>query len=223
MSQELSSRGSRKINPEEIDWHILLAVHLLSKSLILRLNLSTLLSQLREIVSSEKLTLPQEGVALWGASYIHRVRSENLLNPAREPEAKPKPDLLIPPVIDIPVKPGMLGTTILEIVNALRAVLETAATAPTAAKTLQTDINLDSYLVKIEEEVEDFIKFLEELLSEVDNLPLIELFKGVDRLEAARRFILLLIAAGRGAVELFEDEQTGRIFLRRRVQNVEES
>ncbi len=217
------SRGSRRVKPEDIDWHILLAVHLLSKPIILRLNLLSLLSQFREVVSSEQLTLPQEGVALWGASYIHRLRTEHLFQPPREPEAKPKPNLIVPPIIDIPVKPGMLSTTILEIVDALRFVMESATPTPTATKMLQTDIILDSYLVKIEEEIEDFIKFLESLLAEADIFPIIELFRGVDRLEAARRFILLLIAAGRGVVELYEDEQTGRIFLKRREPNVQES
>ncbi len=217
------SRGSRKVKPEDIDWHILLAVHLLSKSIILRLNLISILAQFREVVSSEQLTLPQEGVALWGASYIHRLRSEHLFQPARESEDRPKPNLIVPPLIDIPVKPGMLSTTILEIVSALRAVMESATPTPATTSMLQTDINLDRYLVKIEEEIEDFIKFLENLLSEADTLPLVELFRGVDRLEAARRFIFLLIAAGRGVVELYEDEQTGRIFLRWRGANVQES
>lgn len=217
------SRGSRKVRPEDVDWHILLAVHLLSKPIILRLNLLSLLAQFREVVSTQQLNLPQEGVALWGASYIHRVRTEHLFQPSREYEEKPKPNLIVPPIIDIPVKPGMLSTTILEIVSALRAVMESAAPTPTTTNMLQTDINLDRYLVKIEEEIEDFIKFLESLLSEADIFPLIELFRGVDRLEAARRFILLLIAAGRGVVELYEDEQTGRIFLRWRGSNVQES
>ncbi|GBC71489.1 hypothetical protein HRbin02_01273 [Candidatus Calditenuaceae archaeon HR02] len=216
-------RSSRKAKPEDVDWRILLAVHLLSKPIILRLNLLSLLMQFREVVSSQQLTLPQEGVALWGASYIHRLRSEHLFQPAREPEEKPKPNLIVPPIIDIPVKPGMLSTTILEIVGALRAVMESATPTPTTTNMLQTDINLDRYLVKIEEEIEDFIKFLESLLSEADIFPLIELFRGVDRLEAARRFILLLIAAGRGVVELYEDEHTGRIFLKWRGSNVKES
>ncbi|MDW8072932.1 MAG: hypothetical protein RMJ28_01665 [Nitrososphaerota archaeon] len=212
----------KKISPEELDWHVFLAVHTLNKQVILRLDLLGLLNQFEDVVSSRQLSLSLEGVALWGAAYLHRIRSENIFNPTRGTEAKPKPDLIVPPELEIPIKPGMLGTTILEIVNALKKVLESASPTPTLNRTLQSDINLDNYLVKIEEELEEFIKFLEDLLSGADKLPLAELLRGVDRLEAARRFILLLLAAGRGAVELYEDEQTGGVFLRRKGSNAQE-
>lgn len=215
VSLRLLSRNSRRVKPEELDWRVLLAAHLLNKSYILRLNLLRLLELLGSVVASNALSLPQEGVAIWGAAYIHRVRSENLFQPAKTPEDRPKPDLTIPPILDIPIKPGMLATTILEIVSALKTVLDSTNSMQTATKTLQLDINLDRYLVKIEEELEEFVAFLNSLLAGVDAISLAELFRGVERLEAARRFILLLIAAGRGAFHLLVEEETGRILVKR--------
>ncbi len=215
------SRDSRIIRPEELDWRVLLAAHLLNKSHILRLNLLKLLESLRDVVASNQLSLPQEGIAIWGAAYIHRVRSENLFQSVRERDERPKPNLFIPPTIEIPVKPGMLATTILEIVSALRTVLNSSNTMQATAKALQLDINLDRYLVKIEEELEEFIRFLDSMLEGVEALPLAELFRGVERLEAARRFILLLIAAGRGAFELIVDEESGNILVRGRRRDVQ--
>lgn len=219
----MSSRGSRTNSPEEPNWQILLAAHLLSKTALMRLNLLKLLEQLEKIIASRQLSLSQEGLAIWGASIIHRTRSEQLLKREKELEVKQRPDLLIPPIIDLPVKPGMLSTTILEIVHALKKVLESTNQKAETDRLLQTDLKLDNYLVRIEEELEEFIRFLEKLLAQNEQLPLMELFRGVERIEAARRFILLLIAAGRGVIELVEDEQTGGVFLRRMMPSVQES
>jgi len=211
----LLSRNLRRINPEDLDWRVLMTPHVLTKPIIVRLNLLALISELRSVVYEGRLTLPQEGLAVWGASLIHRVRSESIFNARNERGDKPRPNLIVPPIIEIPVKPGMLGATILEIVAALRRVLKTSVQTPVLDKVLQSTINLDDYLVKIEEELEGFLRLLEELLKSAEELPLRELFRGVDRLEAARRFILLLIAAGRGAVELYDDELTGGVYLKK--------
>ena len=69
------------------------------------------------------------------------------------------------------------------------------------------DVELDEFLVKLEERLEEFLEGLWRIFGGKEIIDLRSIFDGVDRLEAARRFILLLFAAARGDIELIEDEE----------------
>ncbi len=213
-SLELSSQNLRRIRPEDLDWRILLATHLLTKSLISRIDLKVLLDQLFNVVVAGNLSIPQSGVALYGAAYVHRVRTETIFpQPSERPE-QPRPELYLPPPIDIPLKPGFLAATMTEIANALRSVMYREQSGSLVSSALQSDLRLDQYLVKIEEELEEFISLIKTLFGALDSWSLEEVLRNASRLEAARRFILLLIAAGKGVVEIYQDESSGEILVK---------
>jgi chromatin segregation and condensation protein Rec8/ScpA/Scc1 (kleisin family) len=79
---------------------------------------------------------------------------------------------------------------------------------------INVDIKLDDYLVKIEEEFGEFLEELMALLSSSPEFPLEELIRGLSRLEAVKRIILLLFAASRGYVDVLQDELTGKVIVR---------
>ncbi|MCD6535583.1 MAG: hypothetical protein J7K49_00950, partial [Thaumarchaeota archaeon] len=76
------------------------------------------------------------------------------------------------------------------------------------------DVKMDDFLVKIEERLEEFLQGLQRIFGDKEIIDVSNLFMGVDRLEAARRFILLLFAAAKGVVELIEDEECRLIAVR---------
>jgi len=210
----LFTRSLRRIKQEELDWRLLLATHLLTRRLLSRIDLVKLLEQLAGVIESDKLSISQGGVAVFGAAYIHRLRTETVLAQPRDRDEQQRPDLYVPPPIEIPLKPGLLAATMLEIVNALRPAMRREQDSAFLSSTLQADLKLDEYLVKIEEELEEFIDMIKQLFGAIEEWALEDVFQGVSRLEAARRFILLLLAAGRGFVEIYQDEESGKILVR---------
>jgi len=69
-------------------------------------------------------------------------------------------------------------------------------------------------LVKLEEELENFISTLRGRFESREFISLSELIEDGDRLEVARRFILLLFTAARGLVEFVHDDDMKLIGVR---------
>jgi hypothetical protein len=122
----------------------------------------------------------------------------------------------VPPPIEIPLRGDVLTLTLLDVVRELMGVLEKMSGGPQSGKfeQINVDIKLDDYLVKIEEEFGEFLEELMALLSSSPEFPLEELIRGLRRLEAVKRIILLLFAASRGYVDVLQDELTGRVIVR---------
>lgn len=157
------------------------------------------------------------GVAAYSAATIHRMKAERLLKADLPSPPKEKPQLLVPPPIELPLTPEFMATTIEELVRALQAAVSRKRNGGDGLTRVEAgfpEVRLDDFLLKLEEKVEEFIRILEEIFSERDLLDFSEILKGVDRVEAARRFILLLFAAAQGVVELSQDEETGRIVVK---------
>lgn len=154
------------------------------------------------------------GVAAYSAATIHRMKSERLLKADVPRVLKERPSLLVPPPINLPMAPEFLTSTLTELIEALEKVLskKRSSEAVEQKPILKTfDVKIDQFLLKLEENIEEFIKILKEMLRERDEIEFAELVKNVDRLEAARRFILLLFAAARGVIELYQDDAGIRV------------
>jgi hypothetical protein len=110
----------------------------------------------------------------------------------------------------------VLTLTLLDVVRELMGVLEKMSGGPQSGKfeQINVDIKLDDYLVKIEEEFGEFLEELMALLSSSPEFPLEKLIRGLSRLEAVKRIILLLFAASRGYVDVLQDELTGKVIVR---------
>jgi len=168
---------------------------------------------LREFAASLKGTGYVElglcGIVIFSASTIHRMKTQRLLQEDEPSVPKPKPDLLTPPPVSLPIKPGTLTTTIQELVMALEAALTQAARQTAKAAPPPTQENrliLAEVLVKIEQELEEFVEYIRRILAEKGSVRFSELICGKTRTEAAKIFILLLFGAARDILTLLQEE-----------------
>jgi chromatin segregation and condensation protein Rec8/ScpA/Scc1 (kleisin family) len=208
------SRGSRA-ERAVMDWRFLLNPAELRRFRPWSVKLIPLIRQLAEVVRGLSITLSQAGVAIYTAAVIHREKSERI-DEQEQTRRFERPDLLVPPPIEIPLRGDVLTLTLLDVVRELMGVLEKMSGGPQSKKfeQINVDIKLDDYLVKIEEEFGEFLEELMALLSSSPEFPLEELIRGLSRLEAVKRIILLLFAASRGYVDVLQDELTGKVIVR---------
>jgi chromatin segregation and condensation protein Rec8/ScpA/Scc1 (kleisin family) len=208
------SRGSRA-ERAVTDWRLLLNPAELRRFRPWSVKLIPLIRQLAEVVRGLSITLSQAGVAVYTAAVIHREKSERI-DEQEQTRRFERPDLLVPPPIEIPLRGDVLTLTLLDVVRELMGVLEKMSGGPQSGKfeQINVDIKLDDYLVKIEEEFGEFLEELMALLSSSPEFPLEELIRGLSRHEAVKRIILLLFAASRGYVDVLQDELTGRVIVR---------
>jgi chromatin segregation and condensation protein Rec8/ScpA/Scc1 (kleisin family) len=208
------SRGSRA-ERAVTDWRLLLNPAELRRFRPWSVKLVPLIRQLAEVVRGLSITLSQAGVAIYTAAVIHREKSERI-DEQEQTRRFERPDLFVPPPIEIPLRGDVLTLTLLDVVRELMGVLEKMSGGPQSGKfeQINVDIKLDDYLVKIEEEFGEFLEELMALLSSSPEFPLEELIRGLSRLEAVKRIILLLFAASRGYVDVLQDELTGKVIVR---------
>ncbi|MFZ8857348.1 MAG: hypothetical protein ACO2O1_03780 [Candidatus Caldarchaeales archaeon] len=208
------SRGSRA-ERAVTDWRLLLNPAELRRFGPWSVKLIPLIRQLAEAVRGLSITLSQAGVAIYTAAVIHREKSERI-DEQEQTRRFERPDLFVPPPIEIPLRGDVLTLTLLDVVRELMGVLEkmSGGTQSKKFEQINVDIKLDDFLVKIEEEFGEFLEELMALLSSSPEFPLEELIRGLSRLEAVKRIILLLFAASRGYVDVLQDELTGKVIVR---------
>lgn len=202
------------------DWKILLDVVTISRIDPWKIDLVKLLHKLEEALRGLEVNVRLAGVAVQSAAQIHLAKSKKLFEPLRAEAPQEKPNLVVPPPINIPIKSSLLATTLLDVVNALRSVILGLEESRKESKfeQMNVDIKLDEYLLKIEEELESFITRLEGMLGE-GKITFSELVSGLSRAERAKFFILMLFAASRGFVELYQDEEALDIVIVKAGQN----
>lgn len=198
------------------DWKILLNIAMISRIDPWRVDLVKLLRKLEDALRGLEINVRLAGVALQSAAQIHLAKSKKLLEPVNPEPPQEKPNLIVPPPINIPIKSSLLATTLLDVVNALRSVILglEESKKETKFEQMNIDIKLDEYLLKIEEELDSFIAQLDSILGE-GTLMFSRLVSGMSRAETAKMFILMLFAASRGLVELYQDEETLEILITR--------
>lgn len=204
------------------DWKILLDVVTISKIDPWKVDLVKLLQRLEDAILRLEINVRLAGVAVQSAAQIHLAKSKRLFEPIRPETPQEKPSLIVPPPIEIPIKSSILATTLLDVVNALRSVILglEEAKKETKFEQINIDIKLDDYLLKIEEEFDSFIAQLDSMLGE-GVITFSRLVSGMSRAERAKVFILMLFAASRGFVELYQDEETLDIVIAKARQNAQ--
>ncbi len=171
-------------------------------------------SLMEELERLESVDLNSCGVAAYSAATIHRMKTERLLKadiPTVSEGDKVRNVMIVPPPVNLPYMPEFMVTTVNELVQALRSVFlksqKKKKDEEYRALLEGFDVKLDEFLVKIEEKLEEFLEGLEIIFGDKEIVDIADIFSGADRLEAARRFILLLFAAAKGIVELIEDDE----------------
>jgi chromatin segregation and condensation protein Rec8/ScpA/Scc1 (kleisin family) len=204
------------------DWKVLLDVVTISKIDPWKVDLVKLLQRLEEAILRLEINVRLAGVAVQSAAQIHLAKSKRLFEPMRPETPREKPSLIVPPPINIPVKSSILAMTLLDVVNALRSVILglEEARRETKFEQINIDIKLDDYLLKIEEELDSFVAQLYSVLGE-GITTFSRLVSGMSRAERAKVFILMLFAASRGFIEIYQDEETLDIVIAKARQNAQ--
>lgn len=170
-------------------------------------------SLMEELEKYGNLDLNSCGIAAYSAATIHRMKTERLLKadiPSTQEDRKIGKTMIVPPPVSLPYTPEFMVATVGELVQALRALFMKAERRKNDEENsiLEVfDVKLDEFIVKLEERLEEFLEGLRRIFGDQEIIDLPSLFTGADKLEAARRFILLLFAAAKGIVELVEDEE----------------
>jgi len=198
-------------------WKVLFDVTRIEKVRPWEVNLVKIIRALiEELKKLEIVDLNPCGIALYSAATIHRLKAEKLLRLDIPSQPKEKPQLIIPHPIDLPIPPEFMILTIQDLAKSLESILYQKTKTENAPQVLQTfiDLSFEDYLVKLEERIEKFIDTLKDIFVEHEIIEFKALIEGVDRIEAVRRFILLLFAAARGVIEILQDEETGKIMVK---------
>ncbi len=194
-------------------WRVLFDITNWDKLRVWEVNLRELLRSLLMVLKrKEVFDFISSGIVVYSAATLHRMKTERLLAADEVPVIKQKQEYFIPPPIVPPLRGEFVTTTILELIDALKRVLSEPSPQPKQDTIEQQQLNIEDFIIKIEEKIEEFYIFIKEVLKNKGTITLDEVMSGVDRLEAVRRFILLLFIASRGMIAMTEDDD-GKVLI----------
>jgi len=202
--------------------NILFEFHKLEKLVPWNVNIAYLLASfLEHMEKTGEVDFRASGVALDSSALIYLMKSKLLLE-LEEPPLPPKaPQDFLPPPLFLPLRHELTSTTIKNLLEVLDDVLKgeklihlektvLESVLPTPSEILP---QIDLYLMEIEHQMERLYASLSERVKGAGLIELSTLVKGVGRLEAIRTFILLLFMAQDGRVSLWQNEDTGEIYI----------
>ncbi|MCD6125914.1 MAG: hypothetical protein J7J19_02770 [Thaumarchaeota archaeon] len=202
-------------NPE---WRVLFDVTRLERVKPWQVKLAEIIESLmKELKNIGMIDFHSCGVAAYSAAIIHRMKTERLLKFDIPRTPKERPNMTLPPPVNLPLIPDFMITTMNELIEALQNLLARSRREKVKEERPPLegfDVKLDEFLVKLEEELENFISTLRRRFESREFISLSELIEDGDRLEVARRFILLLFTAARGLVEFVHDDDMKLIGVR---------
>ena len=202
-------------NPE---WRVLFDVTRLERVKPWQVKLAEIIESLmKELKNIGMIDFHSCGVAAFSAATIHRMKTERLLKFDIPRTPKERPNMTLPPPVNLPLIPDFMITTMNELIEALQNLLAKSRREKVKEERPPLegfDVKLDEFLVKLEEELENFISTLRGRFESCEFISLSELIEDGDRLEVARRFILLLFTAARGLVEFVHDDDMKLIGVR---------
>lgn len=191
-------------------WRILFEVTRLDRLKPWQINLAEMVKSLvNELRRRASVDFPSLGVALLTSSTIHRVKTETILKFDAPSQPNTRPKEFVPPPLVLPIRSEYSTTTLMELAGALEKVmadlekLESKA-APSGPPML--DVKVEDFLVKIEQELEEFLTELGCVFKGTAAIRFNEIVSKRSRREAAKWFILILFAASMGRVTLSFEE-----------------
>ena len=202
-------------NPE---WRVLFDVTRLERVKPWQVKLAEIIESLmKELKNIGMIDFHSCGVAAYSAATIHRMKTERLLKLDVPRTSKERPNMVLPPPVNLPLIPDFMITTMNELVEALRKLLmrnREKAVKEERPPLEGFDVKFDEFLVKLEEELENFNSTLRRRFDGREFIPISELIEDGDRHEIAKRFILLLFTAARGLVEFIQEDEMRSIGVR---------
>lgn len=205
-------------------WNILFELHKLEKLSPWSINIAYLLmSFLEEMKKMGQIDFRASGVALDSSAFIYLMKTKLLLK-LQEPPKPPKVIMdHVPPPLIVPLRHELTSTTIRHLLEVLDEVLKNETLLinrfeKTSMRPILPDPSVivpqvEYYLMEIEIQMERLYATLCNMVKGSGIIEFSKLIKGLPRLEAIRTFILLLFLAQREKVGLWQDENSGEIFI----------
>lgn len=202
-------------------WNILFELHKLQKVQPWSVNISFLLTSFLEEMSKKgEIDFRASGVALDSSATIYLMKSKLLLKLEEPPpQPKPQPDFLPPPLF-YPLRYELTSTTIKHLLEALDEALKGErifALKPRLEPILppppEVLLPIDLYLMEAEKQMKRLYRFILRLAHEEKLIIFSKIVAGLEKLEAIKRFIILLFLAQKGKITLWQEEDFGEIYV----------
>ena len=203
-------------------WNILFEINKLEKLTPWNVNISYLLrSFLLEMEHTGKVDFRASGVALDSSALIYLMKSKLLLT-LQEPPAPPKPPPdFIPPPLFLPLRHELNSTTIENLLGVLDEVLkgeklhrlDKIVSQPVLPAVTDILPQFDALWAELEMQMEELYNLLVEKVKGSGIIEFSTIIKGIARIEAVRKFILLLFMAQDGKVSLWQNEETEELYI----------
>lgn len=203
-------------------WNILFEFHKLGKLTPWDINIAYLLATfLEEMEKSGQIDFRASGVALDSSALIYLMKSKLLLKLEEPPQPPKAPQEFLPPPLFLPLRHELTSTTIRHLLEVLDDVLkgeklfrlEKAVAEPILPTPSEILPQIDYYLMEIKLQMDKLYKSLIEMVKGAGIIEFSALIKGMTRLEAVRKFILLLFLAQEERVDLWQDEESEEIYI----------
>ncbi len=205
----------------EPPWNVLFELHKLQKILPWDVNIAFLLSSfLEEMEKRGDVDFRASGMALDSSATIYLMKTK-LLQKLEEPPAQPKssPDF-IPPPLFLPLRYELTSTTIQHLLTVLDEVLKIERVFPLESRPkpilpLPSEIlpPVDLYLMEMEKRMNQLYNFLLQLADRGTLVVFSKVVARLERIEAIKRFIVLLFLAQEDKVGLWQEEDSGEIYI----------
>lgn len=202
-------------------WNVLFELHKLQKILPWDVNIAFLLSSfLKEMEKRGDVDFRASGMALDSSATIYLMKSKLLLK-LEEPPAPPKalPDFLPPPLF-LPLRYELTSTTIQHLLTVLDEVLKGERVLPREPRLeplLPSPREIlppvDLYMVEMGERMKQLYNLLLQLANRGEFIVFSKVVAGLKKIEAIKRFIVLLFLAQEDKVGLWQKEDSGEIYI----------
>ncbi|MCD6479863.1 hypothetical protein J7L65_03670 [Candidatus Bathyarchaeota archaeon] len=196
-------------------WEILFAESKLKRVSPWEIDLTFLLTTLLEEMFKVGIDFRAAGIAINTSALIYLKKAELLLKMEEPPKAQRSgedEDLYLPPPLELPFRFEYTTTTIRDLLEALERAMEERVhrpQKPLLPPPLEPS-QIELYLIEIEERSEEFLEWLRSL--GVDTLTFSSIVNEPWG-DAVRVFLMLLLLAQRGKLDLRQDEEEGEIYI----------
>ncbi|MFB0558543.1 MAG: hypothetical protein ACETVY_05445 [Candidatus Bathyarchaeia archaeon] len=198
-------------------WEILFKDTKLEKTSPWSIDLVYLLTTLLEEMNRVGIDFRIAGTAINSSVLIYLKKAELLLKMEEPPKApQEKPDVYVPPPIDLPFRFEFTTTSISDLISALEAALtderqRATLKLPVMPAPIPDLLDIEAYLLEIEQRADTFYERIVSMGG--GPLSIFDLIEGLDFLEAVRVFMILLFLAQREEIDLEQDEEETDIMI----------
>ncbi len=203
-------------------WNILFEFRKLEKLIPWNVNIAYLLASfLENMEKTGQVDFRASGVALDSSALIYLMKSKLLLKLEEPPQPPKTPQDFLPPPLFLPLRHELTSTTIKNLLEVLDDVLKGERLIHLEKTVVQNVLpepseilpQFDLYLMEIELQMEKLYNSLSNRVKGAGLIELSTLVNNIGRLEAIRTFILLLFLAQEGRINLWQNEETGEIYI----------